>query len=36
VLRCPGCDAVAASVTVLPGEYVLGMHGAWRFSAPGS
>jgi hypothetical protein len=30
VLRCPGCGAVAASVTVLPHEYVIGLHGAWR------
>jgi hypothetical protein len=30
VLRCPGCGAVAASVTVTPREYVIGLHGAWR------
>jgi Family of unknown function (DUF6510) len=30
VLRCPGCGAVAASVATTPGEYVIGLHGAWR------
>jgi Family of unknown function (DUF6510) len=30
VLRCPGCGAVAASVAVLPREYVIGLQGAWR------
>jgi len=33
VLRCPGCGAVAASISALPGEYVVGLHGAWRISA---
>src|SRR3954453_11929041 len=32
VLRCPGCGAVAASITELPGEYVVGLHGAWRIA----
>lgn len=32
VLRCPGCGAVAASISELPGEYVVGFHGAWRFA----
>jgi predicted RNA-binding Zn-ribbon protein involved in translation (DUF1610 family) len=32
VLRCPSCGAVAATVAELPGEYVIGMHGAWRLS----
>jgi hypothetical protein len=35
VLRCPGCGAVAAAVSVLPGEYVIGMSGSWRLPAPG-
>jgi hypothetical protein len=35
VLRCPGCGAVAASVAVLPGEYVIGLHGAWRLGRAG-
>jgi ribosomal protein S27AE len=34
VLRCPNCGALAATVVALPGEYVLGMHGAWRLAAP--
>jgi predicted RNA-binding Zn-ribbon protein involved in translation (DUF1610 family) len=34
VLRCPGCGQVAAAVSARPGEYVVAMHGAWRFSAP--
>jgi Family of unknown function (DUF6510) len=33
VLRCPSCGQVAASVAVLPGEYVIGLHGAWRLAA---
>jgi Family of unknown function (DUF6510) len=32
VLRCPGCGEVAATVSVLPGEYVVALHGAWRVS----
>ena len=32
VLRCPGCDALAAVVTVASGEYVIGLHGAWRLA----
>ncbi len=35
VLRCPGCDAVAASIAVLPGEYVIAINGSWRLAAPG-
>jgi len=35
VLRCPSCGQVAASVAVLPGEYVIGLHGAWRLAAAG-
>jgi uncharacterized protein DUF6510 len=35
VLRCPGCGALAAAVTVVPGGYVLGLGGAWRLSGPG-
>ena len=35
VLRCPGCDAVAAAVSVLPGEYVIAINGTWRLGAPG-
>jgi hypothetical protein len=31
VLRCPSCGQVAAQVGVLPGEYVIGLRGAWRF-----
>ena len=31
VLRCPNCGDLAATVAVLPGEYVIGLHGAWRF-----
>ena len=34
VLRCPGCGAVAASISVQPGEYVLAINGAWRLAAP--
>jgi hypothetical protein len=34
VLRCPGCGAVAATVSALPGEYVVAIHGAWRLAAP--
>jgi hypothetical protein len=30
VLRCPGCGAMAASVSVLPDSYVIGVTGAWR------
>jgi hypothetical protein len=30
VLRCPGCGDVACCVAVLPGEYVVGLRGAWR------
>jgi hypothetical protein len=30
VLRCPGCGAMAASVSVLPDSYVIGMTGSWR------
>jgi predicted RNA-binding Zn-ribbon protein involved in translation (DUF1610 family) len=41
VLRCPSCGDVAATVAVLPNEYVIGLHGAWRFArtevaAPGA
>jgi hypothetical protein len=36
VLRCPACDAVAATVTTLPDEYVVGFHGVWRLAAPKS
>lgn len=32
VLRCPGCGAVAATVAVLPAEYVIDLHGAWRLA----
>jgi hypothetical protein len=32
VLRCPSCGAVAATVTVTPREYVIGLSGAWRLS----
>lgn len=35
VLRCPGCGAVAATVTVLPDQYVVGLHGAWRLARAG-
>lgn len=31
VLRCPGCGAIAATVTESPREYVIGLTGAWRF-----
>jgi hypothetical protein len=34
VLRCPGCGQVAATISALPGEYVVGIHGAWRMPAP--
>jgi hypothetical protein len=34
VLRCPGCGAVAATLSALPGEYVVGFHGVWRLTAP--
>jgi hypothetical protein len=34
VLRCPGCGAVAATVSERPGEYVVAIHGAWRLAAP--
>lgn len=30
VLRCPNCGDVAASISVLPGEYVVGINGVWR------
>jgi ribosomal protein S27E len=30
VLRCPGCGAVAATVTEAPGEVVIGFTGVWR------
>jgi hypothetical protein len=30
VLRCPGCGALAAAITPLPGEYVVAFEGAWR------
>lgn len=30
VLRCPGCGQVAATISELPGEVVIGMTGAWR------
>ncbi|HYZ30409.1 MAG TPA: DUF6510 family protein [Thermoleophilaceae bacterium] len=33
VLRCPACGRVAAQVGVLPGEYVIGLRGAWRFAS---
>ena len=33
VLRCPSCGAIAASIAVLPGEYVVSLHGAWRLAA---
>jgi predicted RNA-binding Zn-ribbon protein involved in translation (DUF1610 family) len=33
VLRCPTCGDVAAAVSVLPGEYVIGMHGTWRLAS---
>jgi uncharacterized protein DUF6510 len=32
VLRCPGCGDVAAFVSELPNEYVIGLRGAWRLS----
>ncbi|HEX4719891.1 MAG TPA: DUF6510 family protein [Thermoleophilaceae bacterium] len=32
VLRCPSCGAEAAFVSALPGEYVIGLRGAWRVS----
>jgi hypothetical protein len=34
VLRCPSCGTVAAVVTELPDQYVVGMSGVWRFTAP--
>ena len=34
VLRCPGCSAIAATITVLPDEYVVALHGAWRMRPP--
>jgi hypothetical protein len=33
VLRCPGCDAVAATLSVQPGEYVVAINGVWRMAA---
>jgi hypothetical protein len=30
VLRCPACGDVAAIVSALPGESVIGLRGAWR------
>ena len=35
VLRCPGCDAVAATVTQTPGEIVIGFTGVWRVRRAG-
>jgi hypothetical protein len=32
VLRCPGCGDVAALVSELPGEFVIGLRGAWRLT----
>lgn len=32
VLRCPSCGKVAATVVVLPGEYMIGLEGAWRLA----
>ena len=32
VLRCPGCGAVAATVSAQPTEYVVALHGAWRLA----
>ena len=32
VLRCPGCGRVAALISALPDEYVIGLRGAWRVS----
>jgi Family of unknown function (DUF6510) len=34
VLRCPNCGDVAAVVSVLPGESVIGLNGAWRLPTP--
>jgi hypothetical protein len=34
VLRCPGCGAVAAAVSVQPDSYVIGLNGAWRLERP--
>ena len=34
VLRCPGCESVALTVSVLPQEYVLALHGVWRVARP--
>jgi hypothetical protein len=36
VLRCPGCGAMAATVTVLPDDYVVAMTGAWRLARGGA
>jgi hypothetical protein len=35
VLRCPGCGTVAAAVTELPGEIVVGFSGVWRVARAG-
>jgi hypothetical protein len=32
VLRCPGCGAVAATISEQPSEYVIGLNGAWRLA----
>jgi hypothetical protein len=33
VLRCPGCDDVAAVMAVLPDRNVISLHGTWSFAA---
>jgi hypothetical protein len=33
VLRCPGCDAVAATLSVLAVAYVGAINGVWRMAA---
>jgi hypothetical protein len=34
VLRCPSCGDVAATVTVLPDQYLLHLRGTWRLERP--
>lgn len=35
VLRCPGCGAVAATVTETPSEIVIAFSGVWRVRRAG-
>jgi hypothetical protein len=35
VLRCPGCDTVAATVVVTPREHVIAVTGVWRLPHDG-